>query len=102
MGVEYYFCCFDCKCFIDLHKAYAFDGILRSERPNFTYGRDGSSLHGNYWETRGLWFLWNHRKHEIELINDAMDDCFNITKTLKEIYSYNEDLALREKAEANK
>lgn len=107
MGVEHYIVCNKCKEYIDLHKAYAFSSVLRQERP--PVGADcketgfcESVLRGGYWESRGLWFIWHHMGHELAEWTDTNDEWFDLEPNLKEIFSHNDDLKIRERVEKTK
>lgn len=101
MGVEHYMVCHKCKEYIDLHKAYAFSAVLNDERPSYGPEDVSSSmfriLNGNYWETRGLWFIWHHRSHgsELRLHVDTDNEWWNLEPNLKEVFPFKEDLKLR-------
>ena len=95
MGIEHCLACHTCGEFIDLHKSYAFSGIIESERPPIDYSEEDWKLHGTYWEGRGLWFLWKHLSHKVEMFKDRNDDYYHVTKNLKEVFPYKEDLKLR-------
>lgn len=92
MGVEHYLVCNDCKQYIDLHKAYEFGMILRQNRPSpgvkgdippYGYIQD-IQLRGSYWESRGLWFIWQHRGHKgVEMRVDT-DELHKARKKLGE------------------
>lgn len=106
MGIEHYLVCKQCKQYIDLHKAYCFGMTLTQPRPspgvegNFSpwgYVQD-IKLNGTYWETRGLWFLWQHRGHkDVELWTDDQDEWFGLKPHLEEVFKHADDLKLREK-----
>lgn len=103
MGVEHYIVCRQCKEYIGLHKAYEFAHVIRANRPGVGFdcketGFSDSKLKGTYWESRGLWFLWHHRGHsEIELWTDYSEEWFNLEPYLKEVFSHNEDIKIRER-----
>lgn len=56
--------------------------------PFLSYITDGDLfLEGGYWESRGLWFLWNHRTHQnTEIWRSNHVDWQDFAGTLKEIY----------------
>ena len=103
MGVEYYLSCLDCKEYIDLHKAYAFNAISNADRPPVGYAKNGPRetsefvLYGGYWESRGLWFLWKHRGHNVEMHNDCNDDWYDLEPTLVEVFPHDDDIKERDK-----
>lgn len=106
MGVEHYIVCGQCKEYIDLHKAYAFAAVVRSHRPPVGIeceetGFNEAVLYGNYWESRGLWFVWKHRGHnEIELHTDADEDWYDLEPKLTEKFSHEDDLNIRKLKES--
>lgn len=108
MGVEYYVVCQQCKEYIDLHKAYAFSGVVDKERPPVAAecketGFNEFELRGGYWESRGLWFLWAHRGHAgIELHSDSDDLWHDMEPHLTEKYPHNDDLKIRERVGGTK
>lgn len=104
MGVEHYIVCKTCKEYIDLHKAYGFSHVIHGARPPVgieckeTGFNDPKLYNGNYWEARGLWFLWHHRGHAgIEMHTDCEDNWFDEEPYLKEVYSHNDDIKIRER-----
>lgn len=105
MGVEHYLVCRQCKHYIDLHKAYAFAQILWMERPPAGCDCKESkcnhvTLRGGYWESRGLWFLWNHLSHkDVELLTDLNDAWYDLLPYLEEKFPYEKDIAIREQEE---
>lgn len=97
MGIEHYLICDKCKEYIDLHKRYAFDRILRKERPPIV-NEPGFGDGGQYWDARGLWFIWKHRKHggRLRMQYDTVDDWYEMDEpALKEVYPHDEDIKLR-------
>lgn len=102
MGVEHYLICETCKEYIDLHKAYEFSMVIGTPRPPVGVdckesGFNDVVLRGGYWESRGLWFLWKHRGHKVELDTDCNDNWFDKEPYLKEVFSHNDDLKIRER-----
>lgn len=95
MGVEHFLVCYDCKQYIDLHKAYSFDRVLKEERPAIGIDDTGSIV-GDYWDTRGLWFIWNHRSHDLKMNYDSCEEWYDLKPKLEEVFPYEEDLKLRE------
>lgn len=101
MGVEHYLVCNQCKEYIDLHKAYMFDLVCTSVRPMSGDPSCDSrynlcKLNGNYWESRGLWFLWKHKEHVgIEMMYDVNDDWYDKEPYLKEVFKHEDDCELR-------
>lgn len=104
MGVEHYLVCKSCKKYIDLHKAYEFSRIVHRERPPIgvknQFG-DDDYLRGNYWETRGLWFLWQHREHcpGVTMLTDDSDEWYDEVPKLAEVFPHDKDLELRKQFE---
>lgn len=107
MGIEHYLVCEQCKEYIDLHKAYDFSGVIFSSRPTVGVdckenGFNDRHLKGGYWESRGLWFLWNHRGHiGIEMYYDCDDEWFDKEPYLKEVFNHDEDLNIRKRVNSN-
>jgi len=104
MGIEHYLVCKKCKEYIDLHKAYSFSMVIGKDRP--PVGIDCKEtvyndvvLVGGYWESRGLWFLWNHKAHDIEVWTDSQDAWFDLEPNLTEKFPHNEDLKIRARKE---
>lgn len=103
MGVEHALVCRKCKQFIDLHKCYELSMLLgRVTPPSGAKGdyRDSiggdAYLRGGYWESRGVWFLWQHREHPgVEMINDCSDEYYDDVGKLQEVFSHEDDLKLR-------
>ena len=88
MGVEYYVVCKDCKEYIDIHKCESFTNSMSGELPPSPKDEPGR-LSGSWWEKRGVWFTWRHRRHDIELRSDHDDDWFNDKPYLKEVWPSN-------------
>lgn len=103
MGVEHYLVCNECKEYIDLHKAYEFSHVINSVRPAVGLdckenGFNDAGLRGNYWESRGLWFLWKHRGHKnIEMCYDTSDDWYDLEPYLKQVFPHDDDLKIRQR-----
>lgn len=103
MGVEHCLVCEQCKEYIDLHKAYNFASVVRNERPPVGIDCEESGfndvvLRGGYWESRGLWFLWQHRGHTgIDMKTDLEDSWYEDEPHLKEVFNHDEDLKIRER-----
>ena len=101
MGVEHYVVCRQCMEYIDLHKAYEFGIVVRSERPPVGVdcketGFNDVVIRGGYWESRGLWFLWKHRGHEgIDLRTDSDEKWYDDEPHYKEVFSHDDDCKIR-------
>lgn len=96
MGIEHYVACGQCKEYIDIHKAYNFAALFRSEAPYPTepqyppeFGHDDFK---GYWAARGVWFLAHHRGHSgVELWTDTQDEWFDLEPTLKEVFRHEDE-----------
>jgi hypothetical protein len=100
MGVCYEVVCRQCKQFIDIHKAYAFDTMCHRVTPpcgsadrrdeGDTNATGDYFLRGGYWESRGLWFLWKHRGHQgIEMQSDhSSDEWWEERAKFEEVFPY--------------
>lgn len=102
MGVEHYLVCEKCKEYIDLHKAYEFNMVIQKDRPPVGIQCKETGFHdvitlGGYWESRGLWFLWKHREHPVQMHYDTTDDWYDLEPYLKEVFSHNDDIKIRER-----
>jgi len=93
MGVEHYLACSKCKQFIDLHRAYAFAGLLDRKTPPVSDDYTGNA----YWTGRGIWFLWNHKNHgeHMFLSTNAGDDRIDENPAYSEVFPHEDDLRLR-------
>ncbi len=97
MGVEHYLVCGECKQYIDLHKRYFFSALIQRKTPPIDYHKgDGSWGFNNYWDARGVWFLWKHKGHrKIDLWTNANDDWFDLEPNLEEVFKHKDDLKAR-------
>lgn len=94
MGVEFYLTCKTCMQYIDLHKAYDFHNIICRKTPPVGYEGDKEDL-AYYWDGRGIWFLWNHREHKLEMNSDSNDGWYDLEPKLSEVFPHKDDLELR-------
>lgn len=101
MGTEFYVTCEECKRYIDIHKAYSFSAITNAERP--PVGVDCVEtefreviLNGNYWESRGLWFLYQHRGHKGVCLRCDEDELWwKDESDYVEVFPHKKDLEIR-------
>ena len=85
MGIEYYIACKKCKEYIDLHKAFEFYSVISKDRPPLDDSA-GEVLSGGYWESRGLWFLYRHKGHDVAIYSDVKDAWHDIKLRLTEVF----------------
>jgi len=83
MGVGYAVVCRTCKKWIDCHKCYSLCNLCHRETP-FTPKEWDQSLISGYWGSRAFWFIWKHRKHEVEWLSDECDEYYDTIKPFYE------------------